>query len=61
MNRDLILKSIADIKEGKTFYRSQLPQTLENKRFWEELRQEVTTGYSIDLPKAKTNRMRYCA
>lgn len=50
MNRTLIIKSLEQIKKGKTFYRSNLPQTVENKKMWDELRQEMTQGYTIDLP-----------
>ncbi len=53
MNRTLIIKSIEQIKKGKTFYRSKVPQTLENKKLWDELRQEMTQGYTIDLPSVR--------
>lgn len=50
MKRTLIIKSIEQIKKGKTFYRSTIPQTVGNKKLWDELRTELTHGYNIDLP-----------
>lgn len=54
MKRTLIIKSIKQIKKGKTFYRSSIPQTLGNKKLWDELKAELTQGYNIDLPIERT-------
>jgi len=48
--RNLLIKCISDIKEGRTFYRSQLPHTMENKLIWDELKAEIKYGFNIDIP-----------
>ena len=53
MNRTKILTIVKDINNGRTFMRSQLPQTVKNKKLWDELRSEIKNGYSIDLPIQK--------
>jgi len=58
MARNQILKVIEEVKKGKTFYRSSLPQTIQNKHLWEEIKSEVTNGYSIDLPQFKPQTFR---
>ncbi len=50
MSRTKILTIIKNIHKGRTFMRSQLPQTIKNKKLWDELRSEIKEGYSIDLP-----------
>jgi len=54
MDRATIILSIQEIKKGKTFHRSPLPKTVTNKKVWDELRSEITQGYSIDLPIERT-------
>ncbi len=54
MKRTLIIKSIKQIKEGKTFHRSCISKTLYNKKLWDELKSEITDGYSIDVPSRKS-------
>ena len=61
MARNEILKVVKEIKQGKTFYRSSLPQTVENKYLWEEIKSEVHNGFSIDLPKVNSQRGFRCA
>ncbi len=51
MKRALIIKSIEQIKQGKTFHRSCISKTLYNKKLWDELKSEISDGYSIDIPK----------
>ena len=36
MSRNKILKVVDEVKQGKTFYRSSLPQTVQNKFLWDE-------------------------
>ena len=43
MNRTKILTIVKDIHNGRTFMRSQLPQTVKNKKLWDELRSEIKT------------------
>lgn len=59
MDRKLIIKALVAIKSGRTFERSRLPQTLGNKILWDELKSELTNGYSIDLPK-ETDKLVKC-
>ncbi len=54
MNRTKIFTIVRDINKGRTFMRSQLPQTVRNKKLWDELRSEIKEGYSIDLPVQKS-------
>jgi len=51
MKRTLIIKSIEQIKKGKTFDRSCISKTVYNKKLWDELKTEIKEGYSIDLPQ----------
>jgi len=55
MKRTLIIKSLEQIKKGRTFHRSTIPQTTYNKNLWDELKAEDSKGYSIDLPRYSTN------
>ncbi len=61
MARNVILKVVEEVKQGKTFYRSSLPQTVQNKFLWEEIKSEVKNGFSIDLPKIKPQSGFKCA
>ena len=61
MARNKILKVVEEVKQGKTFYRSSLPQTVQNKFLWEEIKSEIENGFSIDLPKTKHQSGYRCA
>ena len=50
MNRIEMYTAIKAIREGLSFEETGLVRSLSNLREWEELKSEIYTGYSIDLP-----------
>jgi len=42
--------AIQAIREGLSFDETGLTKNLKNLREWDELKSEIYTGYSIDLP-----------
>lgn len=50
MNRNEMILAIHYISEGKTIRDTQIPITEKNVVQWQELSQEMTSGYTIDLP-----------